>query len=419
MTQKSKFKTIKVSQLGTIITGRTPPRKIKEFFGDKTTWIKPTDMQLDARFVEKTEEKFSEKAHNKYSNFLLPPLSTCVVTIGSIGKKICLTNEDSFTNQAVNTIIPNTSEYDPMYVFYLMKYNLNQLQARQSGTTSGRDNMSKGFFENIQIRVVDLPSQKIIANIISKYDDLIENYTKQIKIMGEIITLIFSEWFSKLKFSGHESKKMVNSELGKLPEDWKIGTLKDLGVIQPGYAFKSKDFQNEGYGIIKIKNIENGKINLNTKNFVSEKIFQKTDSKLHVTPNSVLIALTGTEVGEIGITPKTGLIFLLNQRVGKVMSKHPCLFYEFLKTEEIQETMHAISNSSTAQKNISNAEIEDISIKLPNSELVEKFDILTNPLFEQIAINLQKINVLKSIRDSLLPNLLSEKNHVLDLGIKI
>jgi len=76
------LKEIRISQLGEIITGKTPPRKDKEYFGDDYVWIKPTDIRQNRRFVNITEEKFSLKAYNKYKNSLIPPLSTCVVTIG-------------------------------------------------------------------------------------------------------------------------------------------------------------------------------------------------------------------------------------------------------------------------------------------------------------------------------------------------
>ena len=79
--------TVKIGDLGKVVTGNTPPKKNPEFYGDAYKFIKPTDMNIDERFTPETEEYYSLKAYQKYKKSLIPPQSTCVVTIGSIGKK--------------------------------------------------------------------------------------------------------------------------------------------------------------------------------------------------------------------------------------------------------------------------------------------------------------------------------------------
>ncbi|MFD0778968.1 hypothetical protein ACFQZF_11190 [Flavobacterium myungsuense] len=79
---------ISIGDIGKVITGNTPPKSNPEFYGNDYKFIKPTDMEIGQRYTPITEDYYSELAYKKYINSLIPPLSTCVVTIGSIGKKL-------------------------------------------------------------------------------------------------------------------------------------------------------------------------------------------------------------------------------------------------------------------------------------------------------------------------------------------
>ncbi|MBI3266953.1 MAG: restriction endonuclease subunit S [Chlamydiae bacterium] len=118
--------------------------------------------------------------------------------------------------------------------------------------------ISYDLLNNVDIFLPDINSQGKIASILSAYDDLIENNEKRIKALEEMAQLLYTEWFVKFKFPGHEKVKMVDSktEYGLIPEGWAIGKLGNIAKIISGYAFKSSDFQKTGILVIKIKNIE-------------------------------------------------------------------------------------------------------------------------------------------------------------------
>jgi len=84
-----------------------------------------------------------------------------------------------------------------------------------------------------------LPSQRKIAAILSAYDDLIENNTHRIKILEEMAQLLYREWFVKLRFPGHEKVRMVESELGPIPEGWEVGKLGEIIEFQKGKKAKN------------------------------------------------------------------------------------------------------------------------------------------------------------------------------------
>ena len=149
------MKKIKVGQLGKIVTGNTPPRNQPDLYGKAIIFIKPTDISETSKYTCFPEECYSEKGANKYSASLIPKGSTCVVTIGSIGKKMTMAHTECFINQAMNAIIPN-EDYDNEYVYYLLKNNLSKLKSIDSGTSSGRENVSKSAFSNMELHVIEI-----------------------------------------------------------------------------------------------------------------------------------------------------------------------------------------------------------------------------------------------------------------------
>ena len=91
----------------------------------------------------------------------------------------------------MNAVIPS-AKYDEDFVYYLLKFNVVKLKTLDSGTASGRENVSKSSFSNMRVSVPTLPIQKKIAKILSNYDDLIENNLKRIKLLEETAQNIVS-----------------------------------------------------------------------------------------------------------------------------------------------------------------------------------------------------------------------------------
>ena len=168
---------------------------------------------------------------------MIPKGSTCVVTIGSIGKKMTMAHCDLFINQAMNAIIPNEN-FDNEYVYYAVKNILPNIKMLDSGTASGRENVSKSAFSKMQILIEDnIITQRRIAEILFRYDSLIENYQKQIKLLEESTQRLYKEWFVDLRFPGHENTKIVDG----IPEGWEKMCLGDLVCFKRGKTITKKE----------------------------------------------------------------------------------------------------------------------------------------------------------------------------------
>ncbi len=242
---KERWKQTTIGELGKVITGNTPPKKDPKNYGGKYPFLKPTDMRIGERYVVDWEENYSQQAFNRYHRSYIPPGATGVVTIGTVGEKIFQADRYCFTNQSVNVVIPNEN-YDPNFIYYLLKINLPKVENANPGTASGRHHVSKTNFCAIKVNVPkDKVNQQKIASILSSYDDLIENNLKRIKLLEEKAQLTYEEWFVRMKFPGHESTP-INEETG-LPEGWekvKVGDL--LKRVESTTKIKSSDQLKEG-----------------------------------------------------------------------------------------------------------------------------------------------------------------------------
>ncbi|MBP3566638.1 MAG: restriction endonuclease subunit S [Paraprevotella sp.] len=236
-------KKVCIGDLGTIVTGNTPPRNRPELYGNHTPFIKATDISESEKYTYNPEECYSEEGYNKYIKSLIPKGSTCVVTIGSIGKKMTMAHCDLFINQAMNAIIPNAC-FDSEYVYYAVKNVLGNIKTLDSGTASGRENVSKSAFSKMEIWVEEeLPIQQRIATILSRYDSLIENYQKQIKLLEEFAQRLYKEWFIDLRFPGHENTKIVDG----VPEGWVKKTLDSFCNVFTGKKNANQGVSNGKY----------------------------------------------------------------------------------------------------------------------------------------------------------------------------
>ena len=235
-------KTVTIGDLGIVITGKTPPTTNKNYYGDYAVFIKPTDISEQSKFTYETEEMYSRLAAEKYESSLVPKGAICVPCIGTIGTKMTMTHCDCYTNQSINSIVCNEN-FDNEYVYYLITNFLPGLKAYNLGTASGREYVSKSNFEKIELEVeLDKDIQKRIGMFLSRYDSLIENYQKQIKLLEEAAQRLYKEWFVDLHFPGHENTKIVDG----VPEGWEKGRLEDI-AFESGKKVDKKSREDYEY----------------------------------------------------------------------------------------------------------------------------------------------------------------------------
>lgn len=373
-------KTINIGDLGTIITGKTPPTTNKNYYGDYAVFIKPTDISEQSKYTYETEEMYSKLAAEKYESSLIPKGAICVPCIGTIGTKMTMAPCDCYTNQSINSIICNEN-YDNEYVYYLIKNFLPGLKAYNLGTASGREYVSKSNFEKIElVAEQDKEIQKKIGVILSRYDSLIENYQKQIKLLEEAAQRLYKEWFIDLRFPGHENTKIVDG----LPEGWER---KKVGEIAP---------------------IITGKKDANFGTPDGEYPFFTCSQEPIKAPSfsfdCAAVLLSGN--GDFNVKLYRGK-FEAYQRT-YVLS--PCCaqhLYLLYYTISANMTKLAAGSSGSTIKFLTKGMIDGINLNVPNYEILESFNKKVEPIQSSRESLQSQIRLLTEARDRLLPKLMS------------
>ena len=393
--------TVRVGDLGKVITGNTPPRSNPELYGNYIPFIKATDISENEKYTYTPEEYYSEEGFQKYRTSLIPKYSTCVVTIGSIGKKMTMACQDCFINQAMNAIIPN-DDYDYEYVYYLLKNNIHKLKNLDSGTASGRENVSKSAFMGMELSVIkDKVTQKRIGSILSAYDDLIENNQKQIKLLEEAAQRLYKEWFVDLRFPGHESVKIVDG----VPEGWSRKQIFELGKIITGKTPNTSKQEYYGGSIpfVKIPDMHNCIYTISTESTLT-KLGADKQKNNYIPENSIMVSCIGT-VGLVNISSE---LCQTNQQINSIVLKNrEDVYYLFFSMKMLKTLLDGVGSNGATMINVNKSKFSSIEILYPNAILRNKYFSIAKPYFRKIYYLSKQISSLCEARDRLLPKLMS------------
>ncbi|WP_158549948.1 restriction endonuclease subunit S [Runella aurantiaca] len=275
-----------------------------------------------------------------------------------------------------------------------------------SGATVDRISISD--FPNYKISLPPLHIQQKIASILSAYDELIENNKQRIKLLEEMAEEIYKEWFVRLRFPNYENTEFVDG----LPKGWENGSIGSLYNVKSGFAFKSEDFGEIGYPIIKIRNIDNLEVDTINCDRYSGEINDRI-KKFEIQNGDLLVAMTGATIGKVALFYTQNEPYYLNQRVGKFFNKSKVAFnqafiYQFTKTDDFKSSVNNFALGA-AQPNISGEQIENIKLLIPHSEVLASFSKLVGIMIDEIFILKSKNQLLQQTRDLLLPRLISGK----------
>ena len=394
-------KKVCIGDLGTVVTGKTPSKSNKAFYGDYALFLKPTDISECCKFTYKTEEMFSQLAADKFASSLIPKGAICIPCIGTIGTKMTMSHCECYTNQSINSIICN-DKYDNEYVYYLMKNFLPNLKSYNLGTASGREFISKSNFEKIEIVAEqDKNIQNEIGKFLSRYDSLIENYQKQIKLLEESAQRLYKEWFIDLRFPGHENTKIVDG----VPEGWEKKKIGDISKTTSGGtpSRTNNSFYSGSIMWVKTKELCDGFI-LGTEEKITEEAIKKSSAKI-VPAGSILMAMYGATIGKLGIATKD---LTCNQAccVFLISEDNPLRWYIF--NWLLQNRNFLISQGKgAAQPNLSQDMIKGFELIIPDDKSLRGYHLLINPIYLNIKSLQSQICQLTEARNRLLPKLMN------------
>ena len=292
-------------------------------------------------------------------------------------------------NQRIGLVTFKSDECDRGYIYWLMRTREYQRSIANTSTGATVHHTSPKKIYDYDLEVPPLPIQHRIATILSRYDSLIENYQKQIKLLEEAAQRLYKEWFIDLRFPGHENTKIVDD----VPEGWEKKKLIELVDVQYGYAFDGKLFNNigEGMPILRIRNIPDGI----TSDYTTEEA-----SKNYIVHNGDIVV--GMD-GIFHINSWNGDDAYLVQRACSFRPKEECM--KGVIFQAIQEPIKFFEKTlvGATVAHLGKKHIDSIELCIPkNFELYQPF----SKFYNQRQGLLSQIRLLTEARDRLLPKLM-------------
>ena len=370
--------------------------------------------------------KFEDHEHVRYG---IKAGDLIVCEGGEPGR--CAIWEDDLPNMKIQKALHrvrtlNGLDSEFLYYWFLLAGKNKLLDAYFTGTTI--KHLTGKALKEIPIKIPPLKHQKQVAVLLRSFDKKIKTNRQINQTLEQMAQAIFKSWFVdfdpvKAKMNGEQPKgmdaataslfpeKLVESELGLIPEGWEAGSIGSVTTAKGGYAFKSKQFIETGNPVIKIKNItSSGTVNTLDCQCIDDDI-ARAAPRFKLSNGDLLMAMTGATVGKSGIYVSDGRDGYLNQRVArfesKVDSSNPCWFtYNLVTKDNVFEQIVGAAQGS-AQPNISSKGIEQVKAVIPTHDLIGKYQEVVAPLYAKWISNFKENSQLAELRDTLLPKLLS------------
>ena len=298
-------------------------------------------------------------------------------------------------NQRIGLVTFKSDECDRGYIYWLMRTREYQRSIANTSTGATVHHTSPKKIYDYDLEVPPLPIQHRIATILSRYDSLIENYQKRIKLLEEAAQRLYKEWFVDLHFPGHENTKIV----GVVPEGWEKTRLIDLVDVQHGYAFDGKLFNSSGEGmpILRIRNIPDG--------ITSDYTTEEAQDCYIVHNGDIVVGMDGI----FHINSWSGGDAYLVQRACSFRPKEECM--KGFIFQAIQEPIKFFEKTlvGATVAHLGKKHIDSIELCIPkNFELYKPF----SKFYNQRQGLLSQIRLLTEARDRLLPKLMSGEINV-------
>jgi len=333
-------------------------------------------------------------------------------------------NQASLTENCVK--LSGLNLIDALYLFYYLSSDKGQQEIHEGIVGAVQPKLPIYNIEKIKVLWPDLQTRQAIAFILGALDNRIDLLKQTNQTLEAIAQTLFKSWFVNFdpvhaKHQGvacagidAETAELFpdsfeDSELGLIPKGWEICELSKISELQNGYAFSSKDWNSEGYPVVKIGNVKPGIIDYSGCSFVNAKSVVDLD-RFKLTNGDILVGMTGY-VGETGLVVNSDVTSYLNQRVGKFKPKNKhdySSIYCVVRNTQYKAYAETVAHGS-AQANISGSDLLKYKFTYSDPRILSAFNAVVKPLIDKITSNVIAYRALSELRDTLLPRLISGK----------
>lgn len=383
-------KEYRLKQVTEKITKGTTPSNIGESFTEEGIMYFRSELIGKSKYIDKSDGLLfiSNETHEKLKRSQIQKNDLLFSMAGIYLGKISLVGDEDFpanTNQAVAIIRFNSKEIDLEYVYYYMTQRWYNIYINSLTAQAAQPNINLEQIGNLKLNLPPLPTQQKIASILSAYDDLIQNYKKQIEALQTAASELYKEWFVRFRFPGWQNAKFENG----IPEGWKVVLASELGEFVRGKNITAEEMQEGMIPVISAGIEPSGFHN-----------------QSNVKGVSLTISNSGANAGYLQINYSD--IWAADCSYCN-SAKHIYFYYELLNNMRV--VLFNLQKGA-AQPHVYAKDINKMKILLPPSELIETANKKIKLMHEKMYSLQQQITNLTQQRDLLLPRLMSGKLEV-------
>lgn len=374
---KWEYKTL--DQLGTVSRGKSKhrPRNDPKLFGGKYPFIQTADVKNADYYITKYSDTYNESglAQSK----LWDKGTLCITIAANIADTGVLAFPACFPDSIMG-FVPFEGVANTRFI----KYCFDRLQrdCKQISQGTAQDNLSWEKLSTIKFCIPEYKEQCRIADILSAYDDLIENNQKQIKLLEEAAQRLYKEWFVDLRFPGHENTKIVDG----VPEGWHRGTVGQIAEFKRGRTITKAQ-------------VKGGNVPVVAGGLEPAYYHNVANTKAPV----ITISASGANAGFVRLYGVD--VFASDCSFVDGLGTESLFFvYEFLKESKV--SIDQLQKGS-AQPHVYAKDINAMKITIPEKEYLERFDRYAKVYFNKIKTLQGQNERLKTARNLLLAKLMS------------
>lgn len=398
----SEWKKVKLGELYEVHNGLS---KGRQFFGAGfpfltfsnvfNNWFLPKQLESLVQTTDKERESCSIKAGDVF-------ITRTSETMDELGmSSVALRDYPNATyNGFTKRLRPITDRVTPRYIGYYLRTPKFRGQFMAFSSMTTRASLANNDLLNMEVELPPMEIQHRIASILSRYDSLIENYQKQIKLLEEAAQRLYKEWFVDLHFPGHENTNIIDG----VPEGWEKKKVGEIGTVITGKTPSTSNKENYGGSIpfITIPDMHTGIYPVSSV-FLSEK-GAESQSKKYIPQGALIVSCIGT-AGLVCITKER---CQTNQQINSlILDDKEMLHYMYFVFLSLKEHLNNIGSNGATMTNVNKSKFEGIDIVVPSSCIIRDFSQRTTPYFENIKSLQSQLRLLTEARDRLLPKLMS------------
>mgnify|MGYP000515117962 FL=1 len=375
-----KWEKVKLGDICKYVTsGGTPKSSIKEYYEPKQIpWLKTKEVNY-CRIYE-TEAYISKDGLDNSSAKMIPQNSVIVAMYGQgdTAGRVAINKIPLTTNQACcNLIIDETKAYYEFVYYQLVTLYEKMVSLKNGGA---QPNLNAAIIKSMEIKLPPLKTQRYIADILSSYDNLIENNQKQIKLLEEAAQRLYKEWFVDLRFPGHENTKIVDG----VPEGWRKFPLEEIAPVVTGK--KDANYGDKGG------------------NYPFFTCSQETITAPGYSFDTSAVILAGN--GDFNVKLYRGKFEAYQRTYVLAPFDHSNLFNLYFTVQNNMEALAKGASGSTI-KFLTKGMLQKILVLTADKKILDKFNDYEENIQQKVEALKKQVEDLTEIRNRLLPKLMS------------